>query len=138
MSLATIPEALDALRAGRPVIVADDENRENEGDVVLSAELATPEWVAWTVRWSSGFICAPMPAEWADRLDLPPMVAVNEDARGTAYTVSVDAADRVIDGHQRVRPRAHAQRPRRPDVHSGERQAPGTHPPPAGGRWRRA
>ncbi|MEU1972282.1 GTP cyclohydrolase II [Microbacterium sp. NPDC019599] len=98
MSLATIPSALEALRAGRPVIVADDENRENEGDVVLSAELATPEWVAWTVRWSSGFICAPMPAEWADRLDLPPMVAVNEDARGTAYTVSVDAADRQSTG----------------------------------------
>ncbi|GAB3604013.1 GTP cyclohydrolase II [Microbacterium aureliae] len=98
MSLATIPEALEALRAGRPVIVADDENRENEGDVVLSAALATPEWVAWTVRWSSGFICAPMPAEWADRLDLPPMVEVNEDARGTAYTVSVDAADRMSTG----------------------------------------
>ncbi|WP_019179419.1 bifunctional 3,4-dihydroxy-2-butanone-4-phosphate synthase/GTP cyclohydrolase II [Microbacterium yannicii] len=98
MSLATIPDALEALRAGRPVIVADDENRENEGDVVLSAQLATPEWIAWTVRWSSGFICAPMPAEWADRLDLPPMVENNEDARGTAYTVSVDAADRHSTG----------------------------------------
>ena len=98
MSLATIPEALDALRAGRPVIVADDENRENEGDIILSAQLATPEWLAWTIRWSSGFLCAPMPADWADRLDLPPMVAVNEDARGTAYTVSVDAADRVSTG----------------------------------------
>ncbi|GAA5038821.1 GTP cyclohydrolase II [Microbacterium fluvii] len=98
MSLATIPEALEALRQGRPVIVADDENRENEGDVILSAQLATPEWIAWTVRHSSGFICAPMPAEWADRLDLPPMVEVNEDARGTAYTVSVDAADRVSTG----------------------------------------
>ena len=91
MSLSTIPEALAALRAGRPVIVADDENRENEGDVVLSAQLATPEWVAWTVRWTSGFLCAPMPADWADRLNLPPMVEVNEDARGTAYTVSVDS-----------------------------------------------
>lgn len=98
MSLSPIPVALDALRAGRPVIVADDENRENEGDVVLSAELATPEWVAWTVRWSSGFICAPMPAEIADTLDLPPMVEHNEDARGTAYTVSVDAADRISTG----------------------------------------
>ncbi|MBN9225286.1 MAG: bifunctional 3,4-dihydroxy-2-butanone 4-phosphate synthase/GTP cyclohydrolase II [Microbacterium sp. SCN 70-27] len=98
MSLSPIPEALDALRAGRPVIVADDENRENEGDIILSAELATPEWLAWTIRWSSGFLCAPMPAEWADRLDLPPMVAVNEDSRGTAYTVSVDAADRVSTG----------------------------------------
>ncbi|MFT4052805.1 MAG: GTP cyclohydrolase II, partial [Microbacterium sp.] len=77
---------------------ADDENRENEGDIILSAQLATPEWLAWTIRWSSGFLCAPMPAEWADRLDLPPMVAVNEDARGTAYTVSVDASDRVSTG----------------------------------------
>ncbi|MGX1701203.1 GTP cyclohydrolase II [Microbacterium sp. NPDC055357] len=98
MSLSTIPDALAALAKGRPVIVADDENRENEGDIVLSAELATPEWLAWTVRWSSGFICAPMPTEWADRLDLPPMVAVNEDSRSTAYTVSVDAADRVSTG----------------------------------------
>ena len=98
MSLSTIPEALAALAQGKPVIVADDENRENEGDIILSAELATTEWLAWTIRWSSGFLCAPMPADWADRLDLPPMVAQNEDSRGTAYTVSVDAADRVSTG----------------------------------------
>ena len=53
MSLSTIPEALEHLKAGRPVIVADDENRENEGDIILSAALATPEWLAWTIRWSS-------------------------------------------------------------------------------------
>ena len=98
MSLSAIPEALEALRAGRPVLVADDENRENEGDVILSAELATPEWVAWTVRWSSGFICAPMPADLADNLNLQPMVAASEDARSTAYTVSVDAAEGVTTG----------------------------------------
>ena len=98
MSLSTIPEALEALRAGRPILVADDENRENEGDVIISAQLATPEWLAWTVRWSSGYVCAPMPADWADRLDLPPMVEVNQDARGTAYTVSVDAASGVTTG----------------------------------------
>jgi 3,4-dihydroxy 2-butanone 4-phosphate synthase/GTP cyclohydrolase II len=98
MSLSTIPEALEALRAGRPVLVADDESRENEGDVIISAQLATPEWLAWTVRWSSGYVCAPMPADWADRLDLPPMVEVNQDARGTAYTVSVDAAQGVGTG----------------------------------------
>ena len=98
MSLSTIPEALESLRAGRPVLVADDENRENEGDIILSAQLATPEWLAWTIRYSSGYLCAPMPAEWADRLELPPMVAHNEDSRGTAYTVSVDAADRLSTG----------------------------------------
>ncbi len=98
MSIASIPEALEALRQGRPVIVADDEGRENEGDVILAAESATQEWIAWTVKHSSGFICAPMTNEIADRLALPPMVAVNEDARGTAYTVTVDAADRLSTG----------------------------------------
>jgi 3,4-dihydroxy 2-butanone 4-phosphate synthase/GTP cyclohydrolase II len=98
MSLADIPTALKALAAGRPVIVADDEGRENEGDIVLAAEFAAQEWVAWMVRHSSGFICAPMTNEIADRLELPPMVAINQDPRGTAYTVSVDAADRYSTG----------------------------------------
>jgi 3,4-dihydroxy 2-butanone 4-phosphate synthase / GTP cyclohydrolase II len=98
MSLASIPTAIAALRAGRPVIVADDEGRENEGDVVIAAELASQEWIAWMVRNSSGFICAPMTNDIADALNLPPMVAVNEDPRGTAYTVSVDAADRLSTG----------------------------------------
>jgi 3,4-dihydroxy 2-butanone 4-phosphate synthase/GTP cyclohydrolase II len=96
--LASIETALRHLRRGRPVIVVDDESRENEGDVVLSAELASQEWLAWTVRVSSGFICAPMTNVEADRLDLPPMVARNEDDRGTAYTVSVDAATGVTTG----------------------------------------
>jgi 3,4-dihydroxy 2-butanone 4-phosphate synthase / GTP cyclohydrolase II len=98
MSLASIPTAIEALRAGRPIIVADDEGRENEGDVIIAAELASQEWIAWMVRNSSGFICAPMTNEIADALNLPPMVAVNEDPRGTAYTVSVDAADRLSTG----------------------------------------
>ncbi|MEJ1087183.1 GTP cyclohydrolase II [Microbacterium sp. Mu-80] len=98
MSLSPISDALDALRAGRPVIVADDENRENEGDIIISAELASPEVMAWMVRWTSGLICAPMPADLADHLNLPPMVETNEDARSTAYTVSVDAASGVTTG----------------------------------------
>jgi len=98
MKLANIPDVIEAIRAGRPVIVADDEGRENEGDVIISAELASQEWIAWMVRNSSGFICAPMTNEIADALALPPMVARNEDPRGTAYTVSVDAADRVSTG----------------------------------------
>jgi 3,4-dihydroxy 2-butanone 4-phosphate synthase/GTP cyclohydrolase II len=98
MSLADIPTALDALRAGRPIIVADNESRENEGDVVLAAQFASQEWIAWTVRNSSGFICAPMTNELADRLELPVMVATNQDSRGTNYTVSVDAADRLSTG----------------------------------------
>ena len=98
MSLATIPEALAELRAGRPVIVVDNESRENEGDVLIAAELASQEWIAWTVKNSSGFICAPMTNEIADRLELPVMVVANEDARGTNYTVSVDAANRLSTG----------------------------------------
>lgn len=98
MSLATIAEAVAALAAGRPVIVVDDEGRENEGDVVLAAELATAETIAWTVRNTSGFLCAPLAPELADALELPPMVAVNQDPRGTAYTVTVDAAEGVSTG----------------------------------------
>ncbi len=104
--LASVPEAVAAVAAGRPVIVVDDEDRENEGDVILSAELATPEWIAWTVAHSSGFICAPVSTEIADALDLPPMVQHNEDVRGTAYTVTVDAAVGVTTGisaHDRAR-----------------------------------
>ena len=98
MSLATIPEALDALRAVRPIIVADNESRENEGDVIIAAQFASQEWIAWLVRNSSGFICAPMTNEIADRLELPVMVLNNEDSRGTNYTVSVDAANRLSTG----------------------------------------
>ena len=98
MSLATIPEVLDALRAGKPVIVADDEARENEGDAIMAAEFATQEWIAWMVRHTSGFLCAPMTNAAADRLELPLMTERNEDVRGTAYTISVDAADRTSTG----------------------------------------
>ncbi len=98
MSLSDIPTALEELRAGKPIIVVDDEGRENEGDVVLAAQFASQEWLAWLVRNSSGFICAPMTNEIADRLELPMMVLNNEDPRGTNYTVSVDAADRISTG----------------------------------------
>lgn len=98
MSLASIPAVLDELRAGRPVLVVDDEGRENEGDVIFAASLATREWMGWTIRHTSGYLCAPMPNEIADRLELPLMVENNQDARRTAYTISVDAADRVSTG----------------------------------------
>ena len=98
MPLFDIPAALEALRAGRPVLVVDDADRENEGDVIISAALATPEVLAWMVRVTSGYLCAPLPRDLADRLDLPPMVAVNQDPRATAYTVSVDAASGITTG----------------------------------------
>ena len=96
--LGTVEEALEALRAGRPVLVADSPDRENEADVILAAQSATPEWIAWTIRHSSGYLCAPMPASRADALDLPLMVPHSQDPRRTAYTVTVDAATGVTTG----------------------------------------
>jgi 3,4-dihydroxy 2-butanone 4-phosphate synthase/GTP cyclohydrolase II len=96
--LARIEEALDALRAGRPVLVLDSEDRENEGDAVLSAQTATEQWMAWTIRHTSGYLCAPLPGDVADRLELPLMVADNRDPLRTAYTVSVDATEGVTTG----------------------------------------
>jgi 3,4-dihydroxy 2-butanone 4-phosphate synthase/GTP cyclohydrolase II len=93
-----IESALSALRVGRPVLVTDDADRENEGDVVLAAQYATPEWIAWTVRHTSGLLCAPMTGHRADRLRLPDMVAHNQDPKRTAYTVTVDAARGISTG----------------------------------------
>ena len=95
---AQVPDAIAALRAGRPVLVLDDTERENEGDVILAAEWATAEWLAWTIRHTSGYLCAPLPDELADQLHLPLMVADSADPRRTAYTVSVDAAAGVTTG----------------------------------------
>ncbi|RUQ40385.1 bifunctional 3,4-dihydroxy-2-butanone-4-phosphate synthase/GTP cyclohydrolase II, partial [Micrococcus sp. HSID17228] len=93
-----VPAAIAAIAAGRPVVVVDDADRENEGDLIYAAALATDEVTAFTVRHTSGVICAPLPAGLADRLALPPMTTVNEDPKGTAYTVSVDAAAGVTTG----------------------------------------
>ena len=98
MPIGTLDQAIEHLRAGRPVIVVDDEGRENEGDIILAASLATPEWVGWTIRHTSGYLCAPMPAEWLERLKLPIMVPDTEDPLRTAYTVSVDAASGIGTG----------------------------------------
>lgn len=95
---ATISAALQALRDGRPVLVLDDALRENEGDVILAAATLTPAWMGWTIRHTSGYICAPMPQSWADRLDLPLMVEANEDPLRTAYAITVDAAQGVTTG----------------------------------------
>ncbi|HCT78128.1 MAG TPA: bifunctional 3,4-dihydroxy-2-butanone-4-phosphate synthase/GTP cyclohydrolase II [Micromonosporaceae bacterium] len=96
--LNSIEDAIAAIKAGRPVIVVDDEDRENEGDLIFAAELATPELVAFTVRYTSGYICAPLTEEEADRLELPPQYYTNQDRRGTAYAVTVDAREGVSTG----------------------------------------
>lgn len=92
IKLDSVEKAIADIAAGKAVVVVDDEDRENEGDIIFAAEKATPELIAFMVRYSSGYICAPLTGADCDRLNLPPMVANNEDARGTAYTVTVDAA----------------------------------------------
>lgn len=85
-----IEEAIAAIARGELVVVVDDTDRENEGDLIMAASKATPEALAFMIRHTSGIICAPMTAERADELNLAPMVANNRDPMRTAFTVSVD------------------------------------------------
>jgi 3,4-dihydroxy 2-butanone 4-phosphate synthase/GTP cyclohydrolase II len=89
-TFATIPEALEEVRSGRMVIVVDDEDRENEGDLVMAAQAATPEAINFMTRFGRGLICVPMAPSRLAELDLPLMVDVNTSRLGTAFTVSVD------------------------------------------------
>lgn len=106
VGFSSIEHAFEELRLGRPVLVLDDYDRENEADVILSAETLTEQWLGWTIRHSSGYVCAPMTAERADALALPLMVTRNADPLRTAYTVSCDAVDGIstgISAHDRTR-----------------------------------
>ena len=96
--LDSIEEAIADIAAGKAVVVVDDEDRENEGDIIFAASKATPELMAFTIRHSSGVICVPMPAEMLDRLEIPLMTPHNKDKLRTAYTISVDARDGVSTG----------------------------------------
>jgi len=98
MKFDPIPDAIAAIAAGRAVVVVDDEDRENEGDLVFAASKATAELVGFMIRHTSGVVCVPMRGEELDRLNLPPMTYVNEDRKGTAYSVSVDARDGISTG----------------------------------------
>ncbi|MFN8157001.1 MAG: 3,4-dihydroxy-2-butanone-4-phosphate synthase [Candidatus Nanopelagicales bacterium] len=91
--LDSVDDAIAALRDGRAIVAVDDEGRENEGDLIFAAELATAELTSFMVRHTSGFICVGMEGDDLDRLNLPPMTAVNEDRKGTAYAITVDARD---------------------------------------------
>ena len=93
-----IEEIIAEIKAGRMVIIADDEDRENEGDLIMAAEKVSPEAIRFIVRYTSGVICVPMEGVDLDRLELPLMTAQNTERMRTAYTVSVDAADGVTTG----------------------------------------
>ncbi len=106
MSFASVEDAARALGQDRMLVVVDDEDRENEGDLVMAAQKITAEAVTFMALEGRGLICAPMPRWWAERLELSPMVQQPEDQHGTAFTVSVDARHGVTTGisaHDRAR-----------------------------------
>jgi len=98
LPLDSVERAVGEIAAGRAVVVIDDEDRENEGDLIFAASRATPELMAFLVRYSSGYVCAPVTGELLDRLVIPLMTPHNRDRLRTAYTVSVDARDGITTG----------------------------------------
>ena len=105
MSLTPIDDALRRIRRGEMVLVVDDEDRENEGDLTLAAEWVTPEAVNFMLRWARGLVCMPTDGTWLDKLDIEPMVPAGRAGCDTAFTVSIDhrnagsgigAADRAL------------------------------------------
>jgi 3,4-dihydroxy 2-butanone 4-phosphate synthase/GTP cyclohydrolase II len=93
-----VEAAIAEIAAGRPVVVVDDEDRENEGDLIFAASKATPELLAFTIRYTSGVICVPMLGSDLDRLQIPLMTPQNRERMRTAYTISVDARDGITTG----------------------------------------
>jgi 3,4-dihydroxy 2-butanone 4-phosphate synthase/GTP cyclohydrolase II len=98
MSFSSIEEIIEAIRRGSMVIMVDDEDRENEGDLIVAAEQATPEQIGFMLRHTSGIICLPVVGERLDELKLPMMVRQNTDVRRTAFTVSIDAREGTSTG----------------------------------------
>jgi 3,4-dihydroxy 2-butanone 4-phosphate synthase/GTP cyclohydrolase II len=96
--MSTVQQAIADIAAGRPVVVIDDADRENEGDLIFAAELATPELVAFMMTACRGLLCVPMPAQSLERLRIGQMVEHNTEKMGTAFTVSVDARDGISTG----------------------------------------
>jgi len=106
MSFISIPKALEELRKGRMIVLVDDEDRENEGDLTIAAEKVTPEIINFMAKYGRGLICLTLTEEKADQLNLPPMVRDNTSKFGTAFTVSIDAKTGITTGisaHDRAR-----------------------------------
>ena len=98
MTFATVKQAIEAIAAGKMIILVDDPRRENEGDLMILAEKATPEKVAFMVRHTTGILCVAMTQERARTLHLPLMVEENQDSKKTAFTVSVDYKPGITTG----------------------------------------
>ena len=125
MSFATIPELLEEIRAGRMVVIVDDEDRENEGDLIMAAELVRPQDVNFMVTHARGLVCLSLTRERCRQLGLPPMVRDNTSPHGTNFTVSIEAAEGVTTGISAY-DRAHTIRTAvRPDASSSDLSQPG-------------
>ncbi|HOV52853.1 MAG TPA: 3,4-dihydroxy-2-butanone-4-phosphate synthase, partial [Methanothrix sp.] len=98
MPFASVPEALEEVRAGRFIIILDDENRENEGDLMIAAEKVTPDAINFMATYGRGLICMPMTAERLRDIGLGLMTPQNTESMGTAFTVSVDARNNTTTG----------------------------------------
>jgi 3,4-dihydroxy 2-butanone 4-phosphate synthase/GTP cyclohydrolase II len=123
--MSALSKALDQLRQGGMVILVDDEDRENEGDLVLSAEFATPEAINFMAKHGRGLICLTMTGEQIDRLNLPPMVSNNKARRSTAFTISIEAKNGITTGIS-AHDRAHTvQTAINPDLKDGDIVSPG-------------
>jgi len=109
VALASVPEIIDDIRAGRMVILMDDEDRENEGDLIVAAEAVTPELINFFATEACGLICMPITEARARQLQLPLMVRDNRSQHETNFTVSIDAAERRGPGISAVQ-RAHTAR----------------------------
>ncbi len=98
MPFASIPEAIEDFRAGRMLVIVDDEDRENEGDLTIAAEMVTPEIINFMARHARGLICLSLSPEICDALQLPPMSLRNNSRFGTAFCESIEAAEGVTTG----------------------------------------
>ena len=98
MKFSNIKEAISAINQGEMVVVVDDDDRENEGDLIMAASMATPEKTGFIIRYTSGILCVSVTQEIAKRLHLDPMVSDNDAPLGTAFTISVDLKDGLTTG----------------------------------------
>ena len=139
MPFSSIPEALEDFRAGKMIVVVDDEDRENEGDLTIAAEKVTPEAINFMARYGRGLVCLPMTGERLDELRVPLMVHDEQNTArfGTAFCVSIEAKQGDDDGHLGRRPGAHRARRRRPGHEARGPRPPRPHVPAAGAARRR-
>src|SRR5579864_7437554 len=98
MALSPIPEIIDELKAGRLVVLVDDEDRENEGDLVFAADFVTPDKINFLTKFGRGLVCMPISAAHAEQLQLAPMTPRNRSVHGTNFTVSIEAAEGISTG----------------------------------------